>query len=113
MKSLTREQYFAEAEKRYGKNKREWKFKCPSCGHVAAVQDWLDHEGGDTMVAFSCVGRLMGSAQELGSKDGGPCNYVGDGLFRLNPIPVQDDESDEVSWFFDFADDPLEHKEAA
>ena len=111
---LTREQYFAEAVKRYGKDSANWKFRCPSCGNVMTVAEYraaakASGQECEGMIAFSCIGRLMPSPAQMCEKDKGFCNYAGGGLFRLNPIQVLGDDPDdkEPSCFFDFADDPL------
>lgn len=78
----------AEGLRLFGPDRMKWKFKCPSCGYVAAVEDWKNAGGSSGMVAFSCIGRLTGSKKEFGDKTGGPCNYAGGGLFRLNPVKI-------------------------
>jgi hypothetical protein len=90
----TPEEWYAEGERRFGSDRRAWKFVCPVCGHVAAVNDWL-------AVAFSCVGRWLPEARDaFASKTiPGPCNYAGGGLFRLNPVTVGPDKHD----YFAFA----------
>lgn len=95
-----------EGQRRFGKEFRQWKFVCPVCGHVASVKDWED--AGDkerTMVAFSCVGRLLDKCKNAfqgNSKGKGPCDYAGGGLFRLNPICIK--EGGEEHFMFDFAE---------
>lgn len=79
-----------------------WKFRCPSCGHVASVQDWKNAGAPENAAAFSCVGRWLQERKEAFTKNG-PCNYAGGGLFRLNPVKL---EGMDVGPF-DFADDPL------
>lgn len=66
----------------------KWAFVCPSCGHVQTVADYKAAGAPEGGVAFSCIGRYTGATQELGTKQGGPCNYAGGGLFRLNPVGV-------------------------
>ena len=77
----------------------KWRFVCPSCSHVASVGDWYAAGADDNAVAFSCVGRAAkpGSDIEKTRADkafknaGGPCNYTGGGLFKLNPVAVEKD----------------------
>ena len=98
----THEEWLAEAKKRFGEDAHNWKFVCPSCGHVASVKDWKEAGAPEGAVAFSCIGRYTESKKVLGDKTGGPCNYTGGGLFRLNPVTVESDgEKHEV---FDFAE---------
>ena len=102
MRKVTAEEWLAEGVRLYGDDKMKWRFKCPSCGYVASVQDWKDAGAKEGQIAFSCVGRNTGSTKELGDKTGGPCNYAGGGLFRLNPVEVDDGQHKHS--MFEFAD---------
>lgn len=84
---MTKAEWEAEGRRRFGDDMRQWRFVCPSCGHVASVQDWFDAGATEGQVAFSCVGRYLGNAKEMCQRPG-PCNYAGGGLFRLNPQDV-------------------------
>ena len=86
-RTITRKEWIAEAERRFGLDPMDWKFVCPSCGYVASAEDWKQAGANEGMVAFSCVGRNLGSAENIGTKNG-PCSYAGGGLFRLNPVDV-------------------------
>ncbi len=88
---MTKEEFFAEGERRFGPDKKKWKFVCPVCGYVASIEDWLN-AGGENMIAFSCIGRL------IGKKEGGPCDYAGGGLLRFNPLEVDGEH------YFNFAE---------
>ena len=88
MKKMTVEEWNKEGESLFGMDRMNWKFICPSCGHVASVRDWKDAGASESAVAFSCVGRYTGAKRELGEKGEGPCNYAGGGLFKLNPVEV-------------------------
>lgn len=89
-----------EAKRLFGNNPSDWKFICPSCGHVASVKDWKDAGAEDAAIAVSCVGRYLPQKKEAFEKKGGPCNYAGYGLIRLNPVNVAGTEA------FDFAPSP-------
>lgn len=95
----TEDAWRAEAVRRFGTDGMKWKFVCPSCGHVASVQDWKDAGAPQSAVAFSCVGRWLPDPKRLGEKPG-PCDYAGGGLFQLNPVSVGDREAR----YFAFAD---------
>ena len=104
-KKMTREQWLAEATSRFGEDMMRWRFVCPCCGHVAAVQDWKDAGAPEGAVAFSCVGRWT-SDEARGAFEGegqGPCNYAGGGLFKLNPVVVVASDGSEHD-VFDFAE---------
>lgn len=103
---MTREEWLAEGESRFGADIRKWKFVCPVCGHIASVQDYQDAKAPETAIAFSCVGRwagvnekwLDGKSDAKRVKPWGPCDYAGGGLFALNPLQVGDGH------YFDFAE---------
>jgi len=82
---MTHEEWKQEAMRRFGSNYMKWKFVCPSCGHVAATEDWKSAGAETDNVAFSCVGRWTGGGDMGKTK---PCNYAGGGLIRLNPVVV-------------------------
>lgn len=88
-RALTYAEWHAEGEALFGPDEMQWRFKCPSCGHVATPNDWKDAGAPEGAVAFSCVGRWMPkSTGEIFDRSGGPCNYAGGGLFGLNPVNI-------------------------
>jgi hypothetical protein len=89
---LTTAQWEAEGTRLFGPDKLAWRFVCPACKHVAAASDWRDAGAPEGAVAFSCVGRWTPNPRDAFTNDNtpGPCNYAGGGLFRLNPVPVED-----------------------
>lgn len=97
----------AKAADLFGDDFMKWKFVCPVCGHVAAVQDWKDAGATARAAAFSCVGRWAGANPMTtkgdigpnGIKGKGPCNYAGGGLFQLNPVVVVDPDGHETKAF--------------
>jgi hypothetical protein len=104
MTQMTVQDWQAEAVKRFGADPMKWRFVCPSCGHIAAVEDWKAAGAPENTVGFSCVGRFAGNPREpFGEKGAGPCNYAGGGLFRINPQPVLDEHGKTHS-VFAFAD---------
>lgn len=88
---MTLAEWEAEGLGLFGEDRMGWRFKCPSCGHVACVRDWKAAGAPEGAVAFSCVGRWMGgNVQEaFVGKGRGPCNYAGGGFFCINPVPVE------------------------
>jgi hypothetical protein len=102
--ALTAEQWRAQAIDRFGADPLKWRFVCPSCGHVAAVEDWKNAGASESQAAFSCVGRYTGADDSKTFRNaGGPCTYAGGGLFRLNPVEVIGDEG-HLTRVFAFAD---------
>jgi hypothetical protein len=111
---MTYEEWEKKGLRLYGKDKREWKFKCPSCSFIQTFNDFLKlttEEEASSMIGFSCIGRLLEDKGEfLGKKqEGKPCNYAGGGLFRINPIIIIRDGIEQS--YFDFADEEIDSKE--
>lgn len=100
---MTHAEWIAEGERRFGADKMQWQFVCPVCKHVANVADWHAAGAPEGCIAFSCVGRyLPGSREAFGTKKrrpGGPCNYAGGGLFKLNPVVVSLPDGKEMDAF--------------
>lgn len=74
----------AEGERRFGKNVLEWRFKCPMCGHVAAVEDFrkagADSPGNSAYQ--ECLGRYTGKGSPKEGDSSG-CNWAAYGLFGI------------------------------
>lgn len=88
--TYTREQWLAEARRRFGLDALDWRFACPVCGHAASAWDWRAAGAPEGAVGFACVGRWLPAARDaFGGEGPGPCNYTGGGLFRLNPVTVE------------------------
>jgi hypothetical protein len=81
------ESWLNEAVERFGKTHAAWKFVCPICGYVQSVSECKKAGMEPGAIAFSCIGRWKGAGAYDGT-GGGPCNYAGGGLFRLNPVEV-------------------------
>ncbi len=89
---LTKEEWVAEGQRRFGPAVSRWRFVCPSCNHVASVADWIEAKAPEEAVAFSCIGRWTGApGSNTFGRAGGPCQYAGGGLFKLNPVLVVDE----------------------
>ena len=100
---MTEKEWREKGTRLYGEDVKNWKFKCPSCGYIASVNEWKDAGDDGGQSGFSCIGRLLGSKKPMGDKTGGPCNYAGGGLFRINPVEITT-KSGETVYYFDFAD---------
>jgi hypothetical protein len=100
---LTYEQWLAEGYRRFGEDRRSWRFVCPVCGHAATPADWLAVGASQGEIAFSCVGRRIEGAKEAFAQgdNGKGCTYAGGGLFKLNPVDVLL-PTGERSHFFEF-----------
>ena len=107
MRTVSHDEWQREAEDKFGSDIMQWKFACPVCKHVAAVQDWRDAAAPKGAIAYSCVGRYAGGkARKAFEESGnGPCDYAGGGLFRLNPVKVTGGPGGD-NYVFEFARDP-------
>lgn len=112
--------WLAEGERRFGPDKKQWKFKCPNCGHIQSIADFIelrdkkivphDFDIG-TVVYYSCIGRFdkripiehVGTIFDKKGKMRSPCNYTLGGLFVFAETYVINDKGEECP-VFDFAD---------
>jgi hypothetical protein len=107
MEKLTLEEWTKQGEQLFGKDKKQWKFICPSCGNIQTIQDFIDlKENGvsiDPQTAFfSCIGRFIENNKGTMFNDKSPCNYTNGGLINLSEVKVIDDEENE-HYVFEFA----------
>ncbi len=110
--TMTLEEWKSEGHRLFGADNMGWKFVCPSCNRVTTVKEWKLAKAPEGAVAFSCVGRYLDAdGTKTFKKAGGPCNYAGGGLFKLNPITVIDEAGAEHQ-VFDFARETPAHAEA-
>lgn len=80
------DEWKAEGERLFGQDVTKWKYKCPMCGHIAAVQDFID-KGLDGQEAANsayceCIGRYTGKGSPKKGDSSG-CNWAGYGLFGI------------------------------
>lgn len=99
-----------EGKKKFG-DLKNWAFKCPACGHVATVQDFLD-AGGDINDSYqNCIGRINGKGENgmKGKDKGYGCNWAAYGLFgtlgkgRVITITTPEGKEVELAEVFDFS----------
>jgi hypothetical protein len=105
--TMTKDEWLAEGKKRFGPDMKKWKFVCPGCGHIQAVEDFAQYkDSGATPESATreCIGRYSGGKSWFETpkkklKDG-PCDYAGYGLFRISPVTVVDGEKKIMSFAF-------------
>lgn len=81
------------------------RFVCPSCLHEASVKQCRKAGMPAAEIGVVCIGRYLGDVNAKANtlrKAGGPCDYAGYGLIRLNPIEVTFENGSTVHCF-DFA----------
>ena len=83
------------ATKKFGADKKNWKFKCPACGGVQSLADFIENNvpDPDGKFYFSCIGRWV---------QGRGCDWTLGGLFQIHNTEVKTPEGDIVP-VFDFA----------
>ena len=101
-RSITLEQYLAEGEQKFGPDRMNWRFVCPSCGHVASAAEYKAAGAPEGAIGFSCIGRWVGAKIDAFEKGEGPCNYAGGGLFNINPVEITG--RSKPFFFFEFAE---------
>jgi hypothetical protein len=98
--------WLAEGQRRFGEKQLKWRFKCPACGHVQAVEDFRPykaHGATSETARFTCIGRYAGARRRaFGGAGEGPCDYTSGGLFDLRPITVVTKDGEIKA--FNFAD---------
>lgn len=102
----TLEEWQSEGKRRFGDDFKNWKFKCPACGHVASGQDFKDAGADPDDMYQTCIGRHNGKgADGMRGKDNGyGCNWAAFGLFgNLGKGRIVVNEGEEIQ-VFDFAE---------
>lgn len=101
--TMTEKEFEALGVARFGEDRKQWKFVCPSCG---GVQSWADYQQpnvakeGSKQVYFNCIGRYMRKPHKVNGLGGpAPCDYTSGGLFVLNKVFVTTDEGKKVPVF--------------
>jgi hypothetical protein len=103
VRSITHAEWLEEGRRLYGADAKTWAFVCPSCGQRQTIGEMIRAGMPESMFAFSCIGRGLGSSTTMGEPSlGRGCNYAGGGLFKLNPVRVVFDGSTRET--FEWAD---------
>lgn len=98
--NYTYAEWKAEAEKRFGKDSKDWKFKCCNCGHEQTIRDFESAGIAEPQnkVYFSCIGRWTEGKGTIGNKKS-PCNYTIGGLLNMSTTMVIDEQGNGHSVF--------------
>ena len=106
MKVYTQNEWVEEGMRRFGKDWKKWRFKCPMCGHEASIEEYKAAGAKDPNCAYrECIGRYTckGSPKE---GDSSGCNWAAYGLFGIpkgGVIVLTGEE--EGKHIFDFAEE--------
>lgn len=79
----------------FGGDVNDWKFICPSCGHVQSRRDWMNLGMNprqiDTYLGFTCIGRWLhplNAVDAFEESKGYGCRYIGTGIPNISPITL-------------------------
>jgi hypothetical protein len=103
MRTISLAQWKKEGNELFGPDIKNWKFKCPNCGHVQTLQNFIDAgiKEPENKFYFSCIGRWTDGKGEIGNKKS-PCNYTLGGLFVFCKTKIIAEDGKEVP-IFEFA----------
>lgn len=92
LQEIAHEAWLARGRALFGPDWRQWRFVCPSCGHVQSGEDFLPFMGEEaarSVVGYACIGRYDGvhGAVPMWSEPG-PCNYSNGGLLCIADVYV-------------------------
>ena len=96
--TITKDEWLAKGKELFGDDYFKWRFVCPGCGHIQAVEDfrqYKDQGAGPNSATCECIGRYSDGkswTNDNPRKNGGPCDYAGYGLLRISPVTVMDGE---------------------
>lgn len=100
---ISKEDWVKRGTQLFGPDMMKWRFVCPACGNIAAVEDFrpFKNKGAKPDSAtHDCIGRYDGHLHvDMGA--GKPCNYTGYGLFDLCPVRVIDNGEEIRCFAFD------------
>ena len=102
LNTLRLEEWNAEGVRLFGEDRLKWRFTCPACGHIQAVEDFrpFKAQGATAESArFNCIGRYAGAQREAFGSGEGPCNYTSGGLFDIRPVEIVTPEGEKVRSF--------------
>lgn len=107
MKTYTLEEWRQKLKTLYGTEHEKYAFKCPACGNVSTVADFiavgLSKEDALNIAYQECIGRHTGAGSPKEGKT--PCNWAAYGLFGTlgKGVNVVNKEGKEIE-VFDFAE---------
>lgn len=64
-KEVSQADWLAEGEKLFGTDPRKWKFKCPNCGHVQSMEDFIELRNEKILAPNFDVGSVVNSFKDV------------------------------------------------
>lgn len=118
MKTMTQQEFLAEAKRRFGEDPKKWKFVCPACGTIQSVQQLLDalinvgfkKDDVHGYIGYSCIGRFTKagdvgiSAKHLKRPWNKGCNWTLGGLLQIHTLEIVMEDNGNRRPCFEFAD---------
>ena len=88
-KQIKLEDWKKEAIDKYGENKENWEFQCPSCGGIQTLKEFQENkiEDSESKFYFSCIGRWV---------ENRGCKWTLGGLFKIHKTEVITPDNDKV-----------------
>lgn len=100
---ITKEEWVKRGTQLFGPDMMKWRFVCPACGNIAAVEDYKPYKDKGAQpdsATGNCIGRYNGHmGVDMGA--GKPCNYTGYGLLDFCPVRVIDGDKEIRCFAFD------------
>lgn len=88
--TFTLQEWLAQGALFFGEDRMQWRFVCPSCGHIQTAADLLpykDRGATPDSCYFNCLGRYSGTGGEM-CGDQQPCNYTTGGFLNISPVTI-------------------------
>lgn len=105
---VSRDEWLAEAVRRFGPDPLQWRFRCPVCGNVQTPGEFKVLKVGlDPQMAYlNCKGRYLDRQRRAFGRNergapGSHCDYASGGLLKVGRVVVLDGVEHNV---FPFAD---------
>lgn len=105
---MTEAEWLARGRELFGEDRLQWRFVCPSCGHVQRPADfhpYRDEGASPDSATRVCIGLYDGHDDVPMCSGRSPCNYAAYGLLHLCPVVVVGDDGSEHQCF-GFAEEP-------
>lgn len=81
MKEQTLQEWLQEGKTIFGNDFKNWWFVCPSCGHIASIQDFIDLGYDGNLAYQECIGRVNGNRKQFNKDNAKGCDWAAYGLF--------------------------------